>query len=140
LGKIYSSLFLKPHELSRGFFISSGNAKYYLARNNFTPHIHHGFAHSFSFEPCLPNHTEYQLRVEPFPGPRGHPLVIEVCGDLAAIQTVIPKPQDAVDECLMGKVSVYPRQRLGLYGNPKTEVAIRRPLKPFKGKSEITPP
>jgi hypothetical protein len=102
--------------------------------------MHHAIYNSVCLEPCLPNHTEYQLRVEPFPGPRGHSLVIVVCGDLAAIQTVIPKPQDAVDECLMGKVNVYPRQRLGLDRNPKTEVGLRRPLKLIKGKSEITPP
>jgi hypothetical protein len=59
---------------------------------------------------------------------------------LAAIQTIILKSQDAVNQGLMGRVKVDQRQRLGLDRNPKTEVVFCRPSKVFKGKSEITPP
>jgi len=105
-----------------------------------TAHIDHSVCHSFSLHPSLPDHPKHQLRIEPFPGPRGHSLVVEVGGDLAAIQTIILKPQDAINQGLMGRVKVDQRQRLGLDRNPKTEVVFRSPLKVLKGKSEITPP
>lgn len=122
------------------FFISSGNAKYYLARNNFTPHIHHGFAHSFSFEPCLPDHPKYQLRVEPFPGPRGHSLVIEVSSDLAGIHPILLKPQNAVDQGLVVRIKVNKGQCFGLHPNSNTKVYGGLDFDPKKGQKEIIPP
>jgi hypothetical protein len=63
-----------------------------------------------------------------------------VVSNLAAIHAVLMKPQDAVNEGLMGRVKVAQEQRLGPDGNPKTEVVFSCLLKLFKGKSEITPP
>jgi len=103
-------------------------------------HINHTASDPLIFHPSFPDHTKHQLRVEPFPSPRGHSLIVEVCGDLAASQTAILKPQDAVDQGLMSRVKRDQRQRLGPDGNPKTEVVFRRSLKVLKGKSEITPP
>ena len=81
-----------------------------------------------------------KFRIEPFPGPRAHSLVIEIGCDLAAIQTNFFQSKHVVYQGLMSRVKIHPGQRLGLDGNPKTEAVFRRPLKPFKGKSEITPP
>jgi hypothetical protein len=104
------------------------------------PHIHGGICHPLTIHPSFPDHAEHQLRIETFPSPRRHSLVIEVGGDLAAIQPILLKPKNAVDEGLMGRVKIDQGQRLGLDRNPKTEAVFRRPLKFIKGKSEIIPP
>jgi hypothetical protein len=54
--------------------------------------------------------------------------------------TIFLKPQNALYQGLMVRLEVHPRKRLGLYRDPETEVVFRRPLKHFKGKSEITSP
>ena|GEM_PF-4660512 len=69
---------------------------------------------SSRLEPRLPDNPKHQFRIEPLPGPRGDPKVIEVVGYLAAIQTVLMELLDAVYEGLMGRVEVDQRQRLGL--------------------------
>jgi hypothetical protein len=59
---------------------------------------------------------------------------------LAAIESIILKPQNAVDQFLGRRVKKDQRQGLGLNRNPKTEEIFCRPLKVPKGKSEVTPP
>lgn len=110
-----------------------------LPSHQFTPHIHHGISYPIGLEPCLAQDPKHQLRIEPFPGPGGHSRFIEIGGDLAASHPILVEHKNAVDQVLMGRVNADQRQRLGLDGNPKTEVIFRRPLKPLKGKSEITP-
>ena len=80
------------------------------------------------------------LWVEPLTAPGGNSLIIEVGGDLAAIQTVILKLQDAIDQGLMGRVKQAQGQCPGLDRNPKNEAVFGSPLKFLKGKSEITQP
>lgn len=107
---------------------------------DFASDIHHCISYPISFEPCLPDYPKHQLSIEPLPAPRGNSLVIEVGGDLTAIHTALFQPKNAVYQGLVGRIKVDQGQRLGLNGNPKTEVVFRRPLKLRKGKSEITPP
>ena len=93
--------------------------------SNFAPHIHHGISHLIRLQPRLPDHAKHQLRIEPFPGPRGHSLVIEVGGDLAAIHPIILKLQDAVNQGLMSGVKRDQGQRLGLDRNSEIQVVFR---------------
>jgi hypothetical protein len=88
-------------------------------------YIHNNVSDPLKLQLRLPDHPEDQLRVEPFPAPRGQSFFIEVEGDLAAIQTTLFQPNNAVYECLMGSVNLYPGQRLGLNRNPETEVVFR---------------
>jgi hypothetical protein len=84
--------------------------------------LHNRLRLSIRSQPSLSDHPKHQLRIEPFPGPRGHPFVIEVGGDLAAIQTFILKPQDAVNQRLMGRVKIDQGQRIGLDRQLNTKV------------------
>jgi hypothetical protein len=88
-------------------------------------HIHFNNFNSLSLHSSFSDHPKNQLRIELFSSPRSHSFAIEVCGDLAAIHTVLFQPQNAVYEGLMGRVNVYPRQCFGLDGNPETEVIFR---------------
>jgi hypothetical protein len=86
-----------------------------------TSQINHGINRPFFRNPRLPQDSKHQLRIEPFPGPRGHSLIIKESGDLAAIQTIILKPQNAVDQGLMGRVKVDKGQCFGFNPNSNTK-------------------
>jgi hypothetical protein len=59
---------------------------------------------------------------------------------LAAIQTIILKPQNAVDQGLMGRVKVDKGQCFGFNPNSNTKVCGRLDFDPEKGQKEIIPP
>jgi hypothetical protein len=75
--------------------------------------------------PRFPDRPKHQIRVEPFPDPGEHALVIETVDDLAIIATILVQPKTVVNQGLMGMVAVGQSQRFGLNGNPKTEVVFR---------------
>lgn len=70
----------------------------------FTGHIYHGISDPLSFELRLPQDPKHQLRIELFPGPRGHSLVIELIRDLSAVHPILLKPKNAVYQGLMGRI------------------------------------
>ena len=67
-------------------------------------------------------------------------MVIEISSDLAAIQTTILKPQNAVYQGLMSRVNMDQRQRLGLDFHSNTKECGRLKFDPEKGHKEIIPP
>jgi hypothetical protein len=63
--------------------------------------------------------------VGPLPGPGEHALVINTVDDLVTIAIILFQAKTAVNQGLMGRVKVDQSQRLGLNGNPETEVVFR---------------
>lgn len=43
--------------------------------------LHQRISNPLNLQPLLPDHAKHQLRIERFPSPREHPLVIEVGGN-----------------------------------------------------------